>query len=176
MFEARVYEVEHTDQVHIHRVGESLWRQTRGKRTDAGVGDHDVEVPEFGDTLVDCGGHGGPVPNIGYRGESALPLLLDQPRRLVEILRPRQRILIGFDVRAQIHRNDVCALGGQHSRVRAPLTPRSAADHGYLARYPAHLPPFVPVPTPARETQVGVQRRWLPRRFRIAPKAPMKWG
>ena len=140
-------QIEHAEQVHVHRVGEGLRGQARGERADAGVGDHDVEMPELGDALVDRGRQRHAVAHVGDRGEGALPFLLDQSRGLVEILRPGQRILVGLDVRAQVHRDDVGPLRGEHPCVRTPLTARGSADHGHLARHPAHSPSFVSVLT-----------------------------
>lgn len=143
MFEARVHQVQHADEIHVHRVGEGLRRQTRGQGADARVGDHDVQMPELGDAGIDGGGQGHAVANVRDRRVRALPFLFDQPRRLVEVLRTGQGVFVGFDVGTQIHRDDVRALGGQHPRVRAALAACGAADDGHLARYSAHRPPFV---------------------------------
>ena len=48
MLEAGVHQVEHAAQVDVDGIGERLGRQARRQRSDAGVGDHDVEVTELG--------------------------------------------------------------------------------------------------------------------------------
>ena len=118
----------------------------------------DVEMPELGDALVDGGRQCHAVPHVGDRGEGALPFLLDQSRGLVEVLRSGQRILVGFNVRTQVHRNNVGPLRGKHACVRTPLTARGSADHGHLARHPAHSPSFMSV----RTFRPGTQSRSLP--------------
>ena len=88
-----------------------------GHRADAGIGDHDVELAELGDAAIDRRRQRRAVADVGDLGERALALLLDQPRRLVEVLGPRERVLVGLDVRADVHGDDVGALGGEHPRV-----------------------------------------------------------
>src|SRR5271168_352677 len=138
-----MYEVEHADQIDVHRVGEGLRRQARRQRTDAGVGDDDVEMTQLGDAPVDRRRQCRAVANIGDLGENALTLLLDQTSGFVEVFRAGQRVLVGFDVFAQIDRDDVGALGGEHPRVRAPLSARGSTDYRDLARHPAHSRPLL---------------------------------
>ena len=116
-----MHEVEDAEQVDVDRVDERLRRKARGQRTDAGVGDHDVELAELGDTAIDRGGQRRAVADVGDLGVHALAFLLDQPGGLVEVLRPRERILVGLDVLADVHGDDVGALGGKQSvRATAP--------------------------------------------------------
>ena len=143
MLEAAVHEVEHATQVHVDGIGERLRRQARGQRTDAGVGDHDVKTAQLGNAAVDRRGQRCPVAHVRDLGERTLTLLLDEPRGLVEVLGPGQWVFVGFDVFAQVHRDDVGTLGGEHPRVRAPLTARGSADHRHLARDPAHRRSFL---------------------------------
>ena len=133
-----MHQVEHPTEVHIDRIGERLRRQTRRQRADAGVGDHDVEVAEFGDAPVDRGRQCRPVPDVGDRGDDALTLLLDETSGFVEVFRPGQWVLVGLDVLAEIHGDDVGALGGEHARVRTSLTTRGSTDYRDLACHPAH--------------------------------------
>src|SRR6202012_2188976 len=67
-----------------------------------------------------------------------LALFLDQTSGFVQVFRPGQRVLVGFDVLAQVDRDDVGALGGEHSCVRAPLPARGSTDYRDLACPPAH--------------------------------------
>ena len=143
MLEAGVHQVEHADQIDVHRIGEGLRRQARRQRTDAGVGDHDVEMTELRDAPVDRRRQCRAVTDVGDLGDDALALLLDQTRGFVEIFRPGQRVLVRFDVLAQVHRDDVGALGGEHSRMRAALTTRGSADYRDLACHPAHSRSFL---------------------------------
>src|SRR2546430_582171 len=99
-------------------------------------------MSELGDAPVDRSCQHRAVTNVSDRGDRALPFLLDEPRGLVKILRPGQRVLVGLDVCAQVHRDDVGALCGKHSRVRPPLTARGSADHSDFARYSAHRRSF----------------------------------
>ena len=78
------------------------------------------------------------VANVRDGGEHTLALFLDQSRGLLEVLRPGQRVLVGVDVFAQVHRDDVGALRGEHPGVRTPLTACGSTDYGNLARHPAH--------------------------------------
>ena len=112
-----MHEVEDTDEVHIDRVDECLRWKARGQRADAGIGDHDVEATELGDTSIDRRGQCRAVTDVGDLGVRALSLFLHQPGRLVEILGPREGVLVGLDVGADVEGNDVGALGGKHSRV-----------------------------------------------------------
>ncbi len=114
---AGVYEVEDTDEVHIDRVDERLRWKARGQRTDAGIGHHDVEMAELGYTSIDRRGQRRAVTDVGDLGVRALALLLDQPGCLVEVLGPRERILVGLDVFADVDGDDVGALGGKHPCV-----------------------------------------------------------
>ena len=110
-------EVHDTDEVHVDRVDERLRRKAGGHRADACIGDHDVELAELGDAPIDRRGQRRTVADVGDLGERALALLLDQPGGLVEILGPRERVLVGLDVLADVHGDDVGALGGQQPRV-----------------------------------------------------------
>ena len=131
-------EVHYAEQVDVDRVDERLRRQAGGHRADTGIGDHDVEVTELGHAAIDRRRQGRAVADVGDLGVSALAFLLHQPGCLVEILRPCERILVGLDVLADVHGDDVGALGGQQSCMRPPLTSRGSADQRHLARHPAH--------------------------------------
>ena len=104
-------------QVHVDRVDERLRWKARGQRADAGIGDHDVEATELGHTSIDRRGQRRAVTDVGDLGVRALSLLLHQPGGLVEVLGPREGILVGLDVLADVDGNDVGALGGKHPRV-----------------------------------------------------------
>ncbi len=112
-----MHEIEDAHQVHIDRVDERLRRKARGQWTDAGVRHHDVEVAELGDTPIDRGGQRRAVADVGDLGVHPLAFLFDQPGCLVEVLGPRERILVGFDVFADVHGDDVGALGGKRPCV-----------------------------------------------------------
>ena len=112
-----MHEVQHADQVDVHGVGERLRRQAGGQWADARVGDHDVEMSQLGDAAIDRGRQRRAVADIGDCRDHALPFLLDQPGGLVQIFGPRQRVLVGLDVLADVHRDDVGALSGQHPRM-----------------------------------------------------------
>jgi hypothetical protein len=138
MFDAGVNEVEYADQVHVYRVDERLDARARRQRSDPGIGDHDVEAPELGNPPVDRRRQRGAVADVRDLGVGALTLLLDQSGGLVEVLRPRQRILVARDVRADVDGDDVRALGSEQLGVRSTLTTRRSADQRHLAGYPAH--------------------------------------
>src|ERR1700760_1338322 len=138
MLQAGVYQVEHAAQVDVDSVGGRLRRQSRGERADTGVGDHHVEVTEFGNTPVDGRGKCRAIPDVGDRGDDALAFLLDQTGGFVEVFRSGKRILVGLDVFAQVDRDDVGTLGGEHSRVRTSLAAGGATDDRHFARYSAH--------------------------------------
>ncbi len=91
-----MYEVEHADQVHVDGISERLRRQTRRQRTDAGVGDHDVEMTKLCDAPVDRRGQCCAVADVGDLGEGLLALLLDETRGFVEVFWPGKRILGWF--------------------------------------------------------------------------------
>jgi len=93
------------------------------------------EGAELGNAPIDRRRKGHAVTNIGDLSEGALALLLDQPSRLLEVLGPRERVLVGRDVRADVHCDDVGAFCRQHLRVRPPLASRRSADQHDLARY-----------------------------------------
>ncbi len=133
-----MHQVEHADQVHVDGVGERLRGQTRGQWCDTGVGHHDVETAELRDTLIDCAGQRLAVTDVGDGGERPLTFLFDEPGGFIEVLGPGQRVFVGVDVLAQVHRDNVGALRGQHPRVRTPLTTPGAADERYLVRHPSH--------------------------------------
>ena len=69
------------------------------------------------DTPIDRRGQRGAVPDVGDLGVRPLAFLLHQSGGLVEVLGPRERILVGLDVVADVDRDDVGTLGGQQSRV-----------------------------------------------------------
>ena len=74
-------------------------------------------LTELGYSAIDRRGQRRSVADVGDLGVRALSLLLHQPGRLVEILGPRERVLVGLDVRADVDGDDVGALGGKHPRV-----------------------------------------------------------
>ena len=77
--------------------------------------------PNSATPAIDRGGQRRAVADVGDLGVRALALLLDQPGGLVEVLGPRERVLVGLDVFADVHGDDVGALGGQQSaRATAP--------------------------------------------------------
>ena len=78
--------------------------EARSQRRDAGIGDHDVEPAEFGNTFVDRRGECGTIADVSDLRERAPALLLDQSSGLVEVLGPRQRVLVGLDVFTQCPR------------------------------------------------------------------------
>ena len=141
----------HADQVHVDGVDERLRRQARGQRTDARVGDDDVELPELGDAAVDRCRQGGAVADIGDLGVRTPAFLLYQPRRLVEVLGPGERILVGLDVCADVDGDDVGTFCGEQLRVRSALSPRRTTDQRYLALDPAHRRP----PSTVHTSRIG---------------------
>src|SRR6185312_17005525 len=52
MFEARVHQVQHADEIDVDGVGEGLRWQARGQGADARVGDHDVQAAELGHACI----------------------------------------------------------------------------------------------------------------------------
>ena len=76
--------------------------------------------PNSATPAIDRGRQRRAVADVGDLGVRALAFLFDQPRGLVEVLGPRERILVGLDVLADVDGDDVGALGGQQSaRVTA---------------------------------------------------------
>ena len=81
---------------------------------------------ELGDAAVDRSRQGGAVADVGDLGVRALAFLLDQPRSLVEVLGPRERILVGLDVLADVDGDDVGTFGGEQSAHATAPDPRAA--------------------------------------------------
>ena len=111
--------VDHADQVDVDRVDEGL------RRTPAAIG----HMPALATTMSSAPSSATPSSTAARhaavrgrrRGRSRAPvLLLDQPVGLGEVLGPRERVLVGGDVRADVEGDDVGALRGSKSRVASP--------------------------------------------------------
>jgi hypothetical protein len=126
VWQAGLNHIENPNQIGVDRVGPRLDRLSLSQRADPGVGHHDVEASEFGDTVGDRLPHRGAVAHVDDDRVDADPFLLDQSRRLIEILAAREWISVALDVRADVQGDDAGALRGQCHRMRSTLAPRGA--------------------------------------------------
>ena len=96
--------------VDVHHVAERLRRDRvpRGGGRDSGIGDDDVESPEFGDTGVDGFAHAVKVAGVDGGGDDATAGGFDEARRFLQILLRRRGIRgAGRQFAREIDRDDV---------------------------------------------------------------------
>jgi hypothetical protein len=120
--------VDDTHEVDVEGIGEGLNRQMSAQRTDAGVGDDDVESAEFGDSVGKFAADRRTVSHVDFDGIGLAAGLFHLEARFFEITRCRQRVLVGLDVVTDVEEDDVSTLLGQPDGVATPLTTGTASD------------------------------------------------
>ena len=98
------------------------------RRSDARVGQHDVDTTQLLQAAVEGDRKSIQVTNVGLAGHDATALFLDQAHRLVEIGRTGEGVRDGVDVFAQVHGDDVHPVFSQGHGVRASLPPSRTSD------------------------------------------------
>ena len=131
--------VHHPDEVDVERVDESTDRYVRTQRTDAGVGDNDVQLSEFGDRVGQRSVQFCPVADIHLRGDGPPARLLHLQPGLLEVPRSGQRVTVGLDVVADVEEDDVGPLFGQLDGVAAALTARRTGYQNDFVLYSSHV-------------------------------------
>ena len=111
-------------------------------RRDAGVGEHDVDAAEEGDSVVERRLQRCAVAHVGLHGVDASVERLDLRDGLGKLLRRGQRIGDRVDLRGDVDRDDVCAFLGQTDGVRASLPARGSGDEGDFAFEDSHVCSF----------------------------------
>ena len=128
--------VHHAQEIDVGGVDEvGRLRITQGHGEDAGVGDDDVEPSEIGDARLERVAQLGTLTDVGLAGHDAAAQLLDGALGLREVLGRRERIVVRFDLAADVDGDDVRPLLGHADGVRPPLPPRRPGDECDLALY-----------------------------------------
>ncbi len=133
--------IHHAEQVDVAGVDERhrVECSSHGHRQDARVGDDDVDLAEIGQSCLDSLAEFVALPHVGDLGHHAAADLLDRAFGLRQVVRSRQRIWIGWDVAADIDRDDVGTFLGHLDRMRATLSTGRTGDESDLAlEFPSH--------------------------------------
>lgn len=139
----RADRVPHAGEVDVNEVLPGLFGHQvafRPEGEDPSVGDHRIQVAEFGYPFVHRALQRRGVPYVGLAGDDSPVERLDLPNSLNKVVGSGTGIerADAVHVGAQIDSDDVGALFGQAYGVRAALAPCRTGDKGDLALYSSH--------------------------------------
>ena len=115
---------------------------------DAGVGDHDVEVPELRHAVGHHLGQAVEVPDVELGGQNGGAGLLHQPHRLGQVVVGGERVDDGVQILTAVDSDDVGALLGQPDGVGPSLTACRTGDERYFSLNSAHQGTFPSIMSP----------------------------
>src|SRR4051812_48923090 len=130
----------HTAEVDVDGLVEDVLAhlvQLHACRTDACVGDHDVEPPELLDAAADGGRQGVEVAYVDFGRDDAPIQVLDHVRGFGEVLRRGRGRCRVVEPAADVDRDDVGAFLRQPYRMAAALAASGTGDECDLAFHPS---------------------------------------